>query len=69
MDAIARQPRSRYMLGFVFDANHNNTKVFELNMKSEDQNELQLKFKIKGRISQMFGTNRIVITSDSHLYI
>lgn len=57
------------MLGFVFDANHNNTKVFELNMKSEDQNELQLKFKIKGRISQMFGTNRIVITSDSHLYI
>jgi hypothetical protein len=67
LDAIARQPKARYMLGFMFDANHCSTKVFELNMKSEDM-DLQQRFKIKGRIAD-FGLNRIVITNDSHIYM
>lgn len=64
--AILRISDDNILYGFIYDLEHQNTKVFALDMSSEN-GDLQLKCKIKGRINDQ-GLNKVA-AYDNYLFV
>ena len=52
LHAMIRQPEAMCIFGFIYEEKDKHTKVYRLDISEENRGELQLKFKVKGKVLQ-----------------